>query len=120
MLIREQNLFEQAEKPICNYFNQPRFSEIINEQYRFIESCKRICPRNCLESIYTYTVDHRKGGNYHKASSSFSINIAHNNLQDQLIEYKPNLSWIALIFNAGGTFGILMGFTIIFFLNLGI
>ena len=114
-LMRQHNLFDQAEKSICNYFDEPRLWQIVDDQHRFTKLCHDICPANCLETSYSFQIETRKGGNYRKESSSFAISIEHKSWPDQIYEHRPNFEWIPLFFNGSALLGVLLGFITVFF-----
>ena len=122
-LVRKDNLREYGSRTLCDPDDQRWAKEWYQIDRRDIvlrSECEDKCPKNCLESYYTYEVVTRryKKYNYQKDHNQFHIDLAHNSYPDQVIEHRPIMDWITMVSNLGGLLGMWLGLSVMFVCNL--
>ena len=121
-LIRVKNLFNHSTKPLCNHdhdkYKHNKWT-ITKQQFSTEYECNDMCPPNCVETYYRYTIEEGKAKTHgEKKKNHFTIHIEHNSFPDQMVEHRPILSWTTLISNLGGLLGMWLGLSFVFICNL--
>ena len=118
-LIRKDNLFNLSRYSLCNSnsFGKDLNSKMADRQILLQTYCDQMCLKNCQETFYNFAMDVVKVHSYLKSNDEFTIQLQHNRFPDQIITYKPIMSWIELVSDFGGLLGVWLGLSIAFLLQ---
>ena len=118
-LMRENKLGQFANLSLCNYprFTQETLQNGIKMLHLFDHKCRVKCRHSCIVKYYDFSVGVSKVHSLIQSDDQFAVFVQHYRLPDELVEHKPQMTWIELVSSFGGLLGMWLGLSVAFLLD---